>query len=1204
MAELERFSAEGLAAAWEAEQSVRERIRNGENFITAVTDQNLDACNKLAVANCDISAPVLVRMTACALKLPDIDPLRGSVKALYLMASREVSDSLVDDEAWAIRHMAGFVKRKTQKKLVSLDPDFQDLCLILNPELEDYVQGIRDRAAEASAPLLSGATGEPPSEADDAHELGPGTNPNPDEPSVPNAVAVAAPTSNPSTPSAVVAPTSNPGQPLVASAAVVAAPTGHPSMPSVVAPTTNPGQPSMPSAVVVAAPIGNPSMPSVVAPTTNPGQPPNAVVVAAPTTNPGQTSMPNAVVAAPTTNPGHSMPSAVVVAPTTNPGQLSMPNAVVVAAPTTNPPEPVMPNAVVVAPTTNPGEPLMPSAIVAPATNPGEPMMPNAVVVASNPVPCTPILPGPRVVSSDSQPGWDELSPVAATPPPLSSPAASLPSPGDQKPPMFQSRGQVAPGSMLITPTRPAVTADEADTQPFDITTATPEFVKQSRTPLREPSTDDVELKRFKYQHPGEVPPPHPPSSPPAEVATAPAASQPVPPPTEVFGRRDQLGLRTSLKAKAPEIPDEVLGGLPADHVEQSETAAMENGDEAELVEQADAVPKPPCKPKRKKASKPKRARGLKKLRSMKRLKHDKGGDAPQPPHDGAPLDEEDDDHDDAGSAAVTARVRAKTQPSQAPKAKAKAKAKAKGKAKATPKRKPAASKNDKSCEAVAKPKAKGKAKASKDDPSEPLTKPKAKAKGKAKAKATPKADPKAKPGKGTRGRKALPDGEPDQEDVDYMISYFQSFENLEDRDTLKQQVQEHMPPFEYADSKRNVGYFSFGNCDAGLLVAIACAVCLGWFIEEHRISDPELAAISEKEFIALVLMILWTKGLFNLVEVFQWVEFFAGAARCTSMVTLRGALKATARKAIKKKVPSGLELYASAATPDDVLRMYETAQLGDVYDYLRGYQAVMGESDADLALQEQMLMKQIEANEEAPTVPAEELKENLKDHTEEAEQAISEPPAKKVKKEKTRRELLRDAARARILRMIAEMEDLLLEHNGDKEVFLSELLLIVKKLKKFVVKKDQGWYTEAEMKADLKWRNQYDGQWEYYVTVRATKPLEFKPDEFQDLDKAMARGSQANDAVGQSVLEDLQQNYTKDSQKYLACLYPGLCKDWRNMSRNLRLSMGRAVPQPPSCRNAKKFYAKNDAKPGGGNDRATAPKAKPKGSAKGAVKK
>lgn len=125
MAEQDRFNADGLAAAWEAEQSVRERIRNGEKFVAPVNDQNLDACNKLAIRNCDLMTPVLVRMTACSLKLPDIDPLRGAVKTLYLMASREVSESHIDDEAWAIRHLAGFVKRKTQKKLVSLDSCFQ-----------------------------------------------------------------------------------------------------------------------------------------------------------------------------------------------------------------------------------------------------------------------------------------------------------------------------------------------------------------------------------------------------------------------------------------------------------------------------------------------------------------------------------------------------------------------------------------------------------------------------------------------------------------------------------------------------------------------------------------------------------------------------------------------------------------------------------------------------------------------------------------------------------------------------------------------------------------------------------------------------------------------------------------------------------------------------------------------------------------------
>ena len=316
--------------------------------------------------------------------------------------------------------------------------------------------------------------------------------------------------------------------------------------------------------------------------------------------------------------------------------------------------------------------------------------------------------------------------------------------------------------------------------------------------------------------------------------------------PCQVFGRRDQLGLRQSLKAKdkqeASEIPDKVLQGPresdPTESCDAEQGEADGQGNENDTAEQPDAAPKP-RKLKRKKTLISKRARGLKKLRSMKKCKHNRGDDEPEPPLDGAALEEEECDEDDA-SAAPTARVRAKTPASQAPKAKAKAKAKA------TPKSKPKASKQESCAKPKAKGKAKAKAKASKDDPSE--TAPKAKAK--AKAKATPKADAKAKPGKGTRGRKALPDGEPDQADVDYMISYFQSFDNLEDRDVLKREVRENMPPFEYvaldiywsrygcglslyygeskkADSKRNVGYFSFGNCDAGLVVAIACAISL-----------------------------------------------------------------------------------------------------------------------------------------------------------------------------------------------------------------------------------------------------------------------------------------------------------------------------------------------------------------------------------------
>ncbi|CAE7513282.1 unnamed protein product [Symbiodinium sp. CCMP2456] len=105
------------------------------------------------------------------------------------------------------------------------------------------------------------------------------------------------------------------------------------------------------------------------------------------------------------------------------------------------------------------------------------------------------------------------------------------------------------------------------------------------------------------------------------------------------------------------------------------------------------------------------------------------------------------------------------------------------------------------------------------------------------------------------------------------------------------------------------------------------------------------------------------------------------------------------------------------------------------------------------------------------------------------------------------------------------EMADLLLQVNNDKEKFVTELELIIRKLKKFVLHINEGWYSESEMKSELKWSqsgaylwqfvlgdkdqwcqeglrgkpgpaqdfvcavssNQYDGVKEYYVTVRET---------------------------------------------------------------------------------------------------------------------
>ena len=113
-----QFSTEGLAAEWDAEDSIRLRLRSGKHLENV--DCGEDPCNRAAVLNMQLLVPVLVRMKACDLHLPSVDALRVEVKAVYDLSQRIVEETRVDDSAWFIRRMVVFVKRKTQKELVSL----------------------------------------------------------------------------------------------------------------------------------------------------------------------------------------------------------------------------------------------------------------------------------------------------------------------------------------------------------------------------------------------------------------------------------------------------------------------------------------------------------------------------------------------------------------------------------------------------------------------------------------------------------------------------------------------------------------------------------------------------------------------------------------------------------------------------------------------------------------------------------------------------------------------------------------------------------------------------------------------------------------------------------------------------------------------------------------------------------------------------
>ncbi|CAE7277929.1 unnamed protein product [Symbiodinium sp. CCMP2592] len=176
------------------------------------------------------------------------------------------------------------------------------------------------------------------------------------------------------------------------------------------------------------------------------------------------------------------------------------------------------------------------------------------------------------------------------------------------------------------------------------------------------------------------------------------------------------------------------------------------------------------------------------------------------------------------------------------------------------------------------------------------------------------------------------------------------------------------------------------------------------------------------------------------------------------------------------------------------------------------------------------------------------------------------------------------------------EMAELLLHLNNNKDKFIEELELIIKKIKKFTLHVDEGWYSELEMKTELKWSpqriagakklceanpdlvrsNVYDGVKEYYVTVRETakhvhaheqeqsqrkkmkaeEPMEFKKDEFDLLDKAKAR-SGVPDRGSISQIEDHIKKLDSEYEKV-----------------NELKSKGEVDGYDP--RNAKKFFGKN----------------------------
>ena len=116
----ESFELGELAAAWDETDSIRDNLRNGRNLLET-KPSNVDSSISECKCNQDVLTPMLHRFFAARLKLPEIGGLRCEIETLYKKNLQNPEESQVDDNAWDLRKMLRFMKRKASRGDPSTD---------------------------------------------------------------------------------------------------------------------------------------------------------------------------------------------------------------------------------------------------------------------------------------------------------------------------------------------------------------------------------------------------------------------------------------------------------------------------------------------------------------------------------------------------------------------------------------------------------------------------------------------------------------------------------------------------------------------------------------------------------------------------------------------------------------------------------------------------------------------------------------------------------------------------------------------------------------------------------------------------------------------------------------------------------------------------------------------------------------------------
>ena len=108
---------EGLAAEWDAIESLRDDLRKGKALIAEVSEKQVDI--KMPSKYSRLLLPMLNRMREAGKKLPGVEALRCEVRVIMQKNKRDPSEEDIQKYAWLLRKNCGFIKMKCRRQEVS-----------------------------------------------------------------------------------------------------------------------------------------------------------------------------------------------------------------------------------------------------------------------------------------------------------------------------------------------------------------------------------------------------------------------------------------------------------------------------------------------------------------------------------------------------------------------------------------------------------------------------------------------------------------------------------------------------------------------------------------------------------------------------------------------------------------------------------------------------------------------------------------------------------------------------------------------------------------------------------------------------------------------------------------------------------------------------------------------------------------------------